>query len=369
MIRSQKEFCAFLSFFLLTLQSALAQTADSTFFHSLSVGWRVHYGTLTGDEAKLQYVEDRHTFLGEVDIMSQTTGSRSWQEPSNFPRIGLALIYGQSGASVYVGHLAAILPFIDFHLYSSREAVTNLRIGVGPAWVQKTFNAETNYQNLVIGSHLNACLSIMLTEEIRLFPRGWLDLGFSFTHISNGSFTLPNLGLNTPALTAGLRYGLFPEQKRRQRPMAPAKKKINYYFYSFVAGKQSLPLESAVYLVNVFNLEAMKDFSRTGRFGGGINMTLDRANSIEVPNSRVFAWDRSLSHWQAAIYGQYEYVVGDLSFPLQVGYYLYNKYPINSIYQTYGVKYRFAPRWTAAFALKAHLGNGDFIQWGLGYKF
>ena len=371
MIRSRKKIGAPLTLFLFCLRPAIAQIAsrDSSFLHSLSVGVHMHYGFFMDQQPKLQYVEDRHPFLGEVDIMTQTTGTRAWQQPSNFPQIGLAFLYGQSGASEYIGHITALLPFMDFHVYERRDITTNLRLALGPAWVEKIFNPETNYQNLVIGTHLNLCLNIMVSENIRLFPHASLDLGVSFTHISNGSFKLPNLGLNLPALTAGFRYDLFPEQKRRIRTLPPAKKKINYYLYSFVAAKQSLPLESAVYLVNVFNLEALKDFSRCGRFGGGINMTLDRAGSTEVPYSAIFAWDRSKSHWEAAVYVAYEYVVGDLSFPLQVGYYLYNNYPVTALYQNMGVKYRFAPHWTAGFALKAHFGNGDFVQWGLGYKF
>jgi len=389
---SQKKFCAPLISLFLILQSAAGQMtapaslgppdssslqpsnpsflqpSNPSFLHSLSVAFRVHYGTFMDRQPKLQYIEDAHTFLGEFDIMAQTTGTKPWQQPANFPLVGMAFLYGQSGANVYVGHVAAILPFVDFHLLNGREMTTNLRLAFGPAWVQRTFDPHTDYQNIVIGSHLNACVNVMLSVDWRLFPRTALNLGFSYTHISNGSFRLPNLGLNVPALTVGFRYDLFPEQRRQSRTLAPIKKKINYYFSSFVAAKQSLPLESAVYLVNIFTLEALKDLSRSSRFGGGINMTLDRANSREVPNSLTFAWDRSQSHWQASIFAAYEYVIGDLSFPLQVGYYFYNKYPVNSIYQNIGIKYRFAPHWAAAFALKAHLGNGDFFQWGLAYK-
>jgi hypothetical protein len=382
MTHSQKVFCVATTLCLLILQSSLGQTAvlspgiagqqpvpNPSFFHSLSVATRIHYGTFMDNQAKLQYVQDARTFLGEVDILSRTNGAKPWQQPSNFPDLGLAFLYGQSGANAFVGHLAAVLGLVDFHLFPTKFVSTNLRLALGPAWVQKAFNPKTDYQNLVIGSHLNACLNIMLSEDIRLFPQTALNLGFSFTHVSNGGFKLPNLGLNVGALTVGFRYDLFPEQKKWRRTLPPAKKKINYYFYSYVAGKQSLAPESAVYLVNVFNLEALKDFSRTGRFGGGINMTLDRANANEVPGSPTYAWSRSASHWEAAVYVAYEYVLGDLSFPLQIGYYLYNNYPVNSIYQTMGVKYRFASHWIAGFALKAHMGNGDFMQWGLGYKF
>ncbi|HLZ16089.1 MAG TPA: acyloxyacyl hydrolase [Cyclobacteriaceae bacterium] len=353
----------------------LAQLSDSLPVRSgnrtaaLSLGARIHYGSFMANKPKLQYVQDSHTMLAELDILARTYGRHSWEQPSNYPQIGLAFLYGQSGASRYIGHLAAILPFMNFSLYKTGGFSTDLRLAVGPAWVEKIFDHVNNYQNMVIGSHLNACLNILFSSRIRILPRTDLDLGISFTHISNGSFKLPNMGLNIPALSAGIRYDLHSDQVKIRRSFPPVKKKINYYFYASIAGKQSLPLGSARYLVNIFNLEALRDFSRTGRIGGGINMTLDRAQSVEVPYSPVFAFDRSKSQWQGSVYLAYEYVIGNLSLPLQVGYYLYNNYPVNSIYQNIGIKYRFASHWTAAFALKAHMGNGDFIQWGIGYKF
>ena len=227
--------------------------------------------------------------------MSRTIGTRSWQQLANYPKIGLALLYGQSGAALYIGHVAAILPFVNFQLYETGGITANLRMAVGPGWVPRRSSTQKQItRTWSSASHLNACLNLVLSTEMRLLPHTYLDLGFSFTHLSNGSFTLPNLGLNIPAMTVGLRYDLFPEQKRLRQSLPPLKKKINYYLYSFVAGKQSLPLESAVYLVNIFNAEVLKDFARNGRFGGGINMTLDRANSVQVPYSPTFAFDRSM---------------------------------------------------------------------------
>jgi hypothetical protein len=158
------------------------------------------------------------------------------------------------------------------------------------------------------------------------------------------------------------------QQTELPSPELPVNKKWGYYIYSFVAAKEAFPLESPVALVNVLNLEAMKDFSHTGRWGGGINLTYDRALSNEVANSGTFVFDHSKSQLEASIYAAYEYVVGRISFPFQLGYYLYNNYPVNALYEMVGVKYRVTPHWILGMALKAHLGNGDFIQWGLGYK-
>jgi len=125
-------------------------------------------------------------------------------------------------------------------------------------------------------------------------------------------------------------------------------------------------MESPVYLVNTVMLEASRDFSYTGRFGAGLNVTLDRSLSNETV---TFEFDKSEPQWQASVYGLYERVIGNLSIPFQVGFYLYNKYQFTPFYQAIGLRYRFLPHWVAGLQLKAHLGKADYLQWGLGYKF
>ena len=194
-------------------------------------------------------------------------------------------------------------------------------------------------------------------------------MGVSFMHMSNGSIKLPNLGLNIPAASLGLKYVLNPGLRKIKTDIEEVKKKVYYYLFTFVALKEAYPLESPLRLVNLISFEILKDFSRTGRFGGGFNLTYDRALSTEVVNSITFAFDNSKLRLEASIYGSYEYVMGNLSIPLQIGAYLYNNYPVTEIYEMIGVRYRFSDHWIAECGLKAHVTNGDFIQWGVGYKF
>src|SRR5450631_1125424 len=271
----------------------------------LLFGGSYYYGSFIANDPRLQYVQDGRTVLGEISIASQTSGKKEWQRASGNPEIGLAFLYGRSGSSQYIGSLSSLVPFINFHLYRTGIFAVNFRLGAGATWVQKIFNPETDYKNLVIGTHLNACINLVLASRIQILPRTGLDLGVSFTHISNGGIRVPNLGLNIPSLMAGIRYSLTRPggaQKIRDEegPSAAASaaapdKKIHYYVYAFVAGKESYPIESAIYLVNVFSVEAMKNFSPTGRLGAGINFTYDRAQTKEVLTRTVYSFTSSQS--------------------------------------------------------------------------
>ncbi|HEY4967341.1 MAG TPA: acyloxyacyl hydrolase [Puia sp.] len=350
-------------------QSVKAQDSSVRFDQTLSVGLWGHYGFIDPNLPDLAYVLDSRPFLTEITLSSQTIGKKQWQQVNGYPELGVSFLYGNSGSKEYIGHVSAIVPFIEFFPYRSSRFYTGIRIGMGAAWVEKVFNPLTNYKNLIIGSHLNFCADLMVSAGILLFPRTWLDLGVSLTHISNGSVKLPNYGLNPIALSAGITYDLHPPLTMIRKPIPPFKKKWNYYLYTFAAFKEAAPLESPVYLVNVLSLEAMKDFSYTGRFGGGISLTYDRTLTNEIYNSPTFQWDGSKLKLEVGLYLSYEYVAGNLSFPIQLGCYVYNNYLSSSFYEEVGIRYRISNHWILGGAVKAYLGHGDFIDWGLGYKF
>ncbi len=357
--------------FILLLKIHIAEAQDSSmnFYNTLSIGFRANYGFIDPSLPKLEYVLDSRPFLAELSVSTQTTGKKRWQQLNGYPELGISFMYGNSGSREYIGNITAVVPYIQFPIFKSLLFYGGVRVGMGGAWVEKVFNPQTDYKNLIIGSHLNFCANLMLLAGMFVLPRTYLDFGISLTHISNGSIKLPNYGLNPVSISAGIKYDLHPPLTMIRETILPLKKKWEYYLYTFAALKESYPLESPVYLVNVLNLEAMRDFSYTGRYGGGINLTYDRALTAEVNNSPTYFFDKSKLKLEVALYIAYEYVAGNLSFPVQLGYYLYNNYLISSFYELVGIKYRISGHWILGAAVKAHFGEGDFIQWGFGYKF
>jgi len=348
---------------------ALCQEEKEHFFNTLSFMGAFHYGLYNAGNVKLQSILDSRPLLGELDISTQTTGVKNWQQLSGYPVLGLGILFGNSGSHQYLGNLAGIFPFINLPLYRQQGFSLNCRVGIGAGWVQKPFNVETNYENLVIGTHLNACINLRVSAAFRLQKHLGMDLGFSFTHLSNGSTHLPNLGLNIPALTVGMRYSVNPALKMISRPLPPMVKKWNYYVFLSGAIKEAYPLESASYLVTLVNFEVLRDYSNTGRFGGGFNVTYDPSLTREIPNSPTYAFDQSQSKTEVSLYGSYEYVVGKFSLPLQFGVYLYNNYPVSWVYQVIGFRFRLTDHFLLNAGLKTHFFKADFIQWGIGYKF
>src|SRR5450432_320115 len=354
-------------FLIINTRSSTAQDSPQDFTHRLSIGIMGHYGFIDPSISTLAYVMYSHPELLELSVSTQTIGGQSWQQNNNFPEVGLAFLYGNSGSPKYLGHMTALIPFIKFYAFRSSRFYMGFRVGMGGAWVEKIFNKETNSKNLIIGSNMNFCANLMVSVGTKILPRSYLDAGFSLTHLSNGSMKLPNYGLNPISISAGIKYDLHPPLKMIKSPLPLLNKKWNYYIYAFAAFKESPPIESPVYLVNIINAEVMKDFSYTDRIGAGINFTYDRSLVTQDLNSPGYHFDNSKLRLEVGLYLAYEYVAGNLSFPLQVGVYVYNNYLESTVYETVGIKYRIAEHWVIGGAVKAYLGKGDFIQWGIGY--
>ncbi|RYZ38841.1 MAG: hypothetical protein EOP49_30680, partial [Sphingobacteriales bacterium] len=263
------------------------------------------YGFLMANQPKAYYVRNDQSRMLELNISRQTDGSHSWHHASNFPRTGLAILYGGVGSAEHVGNILAIYPFIHFPLKRNSRWQMSFRLGTGLGWVGKPYDKERNYKNLMIGTHLNATISMRLQSELRLSQHVSMNAGISFSHLSNGTFRLPNLGLNVPAISLGLRY--HSEEKIIQATGSAPGKPPGMRYAMHVAGafKQTYPLESKVGFVKLMQVEAFRNYRKSSRFGAGIMISHDKSLSNEVANAPTYIFDKSDPQWQVGVYVGY----------------------------------------------------------------
>lgn len=116
--------------------SAWAQSDGSSFLSTLSLSAKTHYGFFLVNQPKSEYVRDSHTCFGELTISTQTDGKKQWQQANRLPQIGIGLLYGNSGSREYIGHIAALFPYMKFPLIKTAHSTTSFRLGFGAGWVQ-----------------------------------------------------------------------------------------------------------------------------------------------------------------------------------------------------------------------------------------
>ena len=346
------------------LPASLSTKAQPSFFKTSSFGTQAHYGSFITILPKAQYLRDSYT--GFAEIYFQRNYKRSWQNESQTVEWGSGAFFGNSGSRKYIGNIGGIFSFVNVPVLNKRNYSGKFRLGGGVGWVEKPYDKNTNHKNVLLGTALNAYLNFTWQNEFKLLPHIYMNFGLSFSHLSNGSSNLPNLGLNVPAFSLGFRYGPENEYVNSHAQKDSLSKKLVLNLFTTVGIKQHPWVGSSRYLVNVISAEAMKQVSHKHQYGGGVIVFYDR--SLQVNPETITSDKRKNNNTQVGLFAAYEYIIGRLSLPVQFGAYLYNHDTYSVIFQQAGVRYKFPNRMFAAAMLKAYGGKADVIHVGFGYK-
>lgn len=348
----------------------LSQTGSSpekSFLKNVSVGVRGYFGSFLTTQPKSVYVRDSYAGYGEIYFQQQTTGKKDWQVTHRYPQWGISFLYGNTGSKEYIGKMSSLYGFVNLPFIQKKKYTGSIRLGAGPGWVTKPFDINTNPKNTLIGSRYNVFLNMSLINEFRISNHLRFDAGIGFMHLSNGGTTLPNLGLNTPNLFAGLQYRFSDPIINRRTLPDNFDKKMQYKIYTTIAFKMAPWVGGNYYLINTIQGEAMKRVSRNNGFGGGVMFFYDRTLQY-FPMESVYAV-AGRKKLQIGIYGGYEHFFGKLSIPVQLGFYAYNKDKSLFTFTQFGLRYQFTNHFGAELLLKSHGGQADFIHTGIGYMF
>ncbi len=338
--------------------------AQNSFFKSSSLAVQTHYGSFLTILPKAAYLRDSYSYFGEVSF--QRNNKRVWATDSQFVQWGAGVFFGNTGSRQYVGNMKGAFSFINLPVYKKGNFQSKLRMGGGVGWVQKPYDKNINHKNVLLGTALNAYLNFTWQNEFKILPKTYVNVGLSFSHLSNGSSTLPNLGLNIPALSVGLRYAYNDLAVNPHFVKDPFAKKVSYNFYKSVGIKQHPWIGSKRYTISILSAELSKKVSPKHQYGGGLNLFYDP--SLEVNPQTITSDKRKGNNFQAGVFAAYEYSIGKISLPLQLGGYVFNRDVYSLIFQQFGMRYHFSKQLSAQVLLKSNGGKADVIHAGFGYK-
>ncbi len=344
-------------------QDALLQVTPS----NNSFGARFLLGSYLTMQAKAEYLRDSYSSFTEIYWQKKTNGNKDWQIAHNYPSWGISFITGNTGSRKYIGRLYAVQPYFQFPLYQSSVYRGHLKLGGGAGWITKPYDLNNNPKNTLIGTHLNAFLQASLQNEFIINRHLSFDAGIGLIHLSNGSTTLPNLGLNMPLISAGIRYTPTTELIIKKKLPDTSFPGINFSIGTSLSIKQAPWVGGKHYLINSLHGEAIKRVNSKSGYGGGLILFYNR--SIKNFEEEAVLNEGKRKSLQAGVYASYEHFLGKLSIPVQVGTYLYNADKDPFLFQQYGLRYRLANPVTVSILLKSHMGQADFIHIGGSYNF
>jgi len=334
------------------------------FFSRTALGGQFHHGTFLTVEPKAVYLKDSYSSYGEIYFQQSTKYPSNPQKRA--PQWGSGLFFGQTGSKQYVGKLGGFFSFITLPLFKYKAFTSNLRLGAGLGWIEKPYDKVTNHKNVLIGSPINGYINALWQNEWEISNNTYLNAGVSFSHLSNGSSTLPNLGLNIPAISAGVRFGGASRPKETYTQLNASAKRLSWRAYSSIGVKQRPWVGSKRYIINIVSTEVNKRISNRSQFGAGTFLFYDP--SLVIDPASVIGAKRDISKVQAGAYIAYDYKVGRLSLPLQIGVPIVNSKTNAKRFQQIGIRYSLTDRWNSQLLLKAYGGKADLLHLGVGYK-
>jgi Lipid A 3-O-deacylase (PagL) len=350
-----------LKFLVAGLLFVFVSPAQNGFFDYSSIGLQYYHGSGIGNTFKRLRDSDPSSL--EIYYQRQVNVSPAWNHTKRLPQWGIGLFTTNSGSRKYIGTMVCAYPYMKLPLFSAGPLESNFRFGFGLAWVQKIYNKETNPENLLLSQKINTHANLSWQNEIRLTPHHFISAGLSFYHASNAKRTLPNLGINIPAVSVGYRYAFHAETKKPVQRNDSLNKKIFYRIFLSAGVKEMQVPDSSRYFVKLLSVEACKQVSYSSTISIGLFITQDASVRTDTLVKHLGGIRTS----QVALYGSYEYHFGKFLIPVQVGVFVYNSN--SKIVESIGLRYQFSKNWLAEFLLKSHFYRADLMHLGIGYRF
>lgn len=309
----------------------------------------------------------------ELNISKPTLGNKLWHLENNKPDIGISLQCLDFKNPQQLGYALTVAPYIEIPLNEKERASRLiLRLCFGATYITKSFDIHSNHKNIAIGSHVNAFVQFKWFWQLQLSRRLRFEPGFAFTHASNGKSKNPNLGLNVVSLNFGLNF-LIPSRKPKPEIMkidSSTRVRSKNEILAFAAigfNQRSIATkELRTYMVSV---SYQRNVRNTHKFSAGLDFFYDENYLIDFENA-FLQQPQGFDRMRVSARLGYSYNVGRISFPLEIGYYAFQKTnPDGNIVSRIGARYYSPCGLIAHLGLRTHFAVAYDFEYGLGYRF
>jgi len=333
-------------------------------------GGSYHTGFLINHHSVMRILNEQPPYFFEIFVAQPTDGSKPWHSFYRNPLYGVSCTVLYLGSPSYLGRAYGICPFLLFPLTDANRTLNlNLRTGTGIAYLEKPFDRFENYKNPAIGSHVNVLVDFRAEVRVRAAAPLHVSGGLSLSHISNGAFKKPNLGLNYVTVFAGASYDFG-----RERSMNPVEqtahdsdRKWHYTVYLSGGIKTHSALEGIQYAVSGLSVEAFRQHLAFTRFNGALELFYDASDYACLVENDVKSG--RIQTVKPALAAGYSFLFGRLAALVQAGGYLHAKNSeYGRIYQRLALSYTVANRLDFRLGLKTHWAQADYLELAIGYR-
>ena len=340
--------------------------------YSYSLGGEVFEGFILRHHEYLGHLINARPSGFELSVLQQTNGKKNWEANYGYPEIAYNLSYYDLKNDAQLGKVVAISAGMGFHLLQQPPFKSDFQFyfGIGLAYSNNPYNQDTNNLNNVISTPITYNGNLKLSYYHSIGSKLRLGGGLKLTHFSNGSFRLPNNGLNMITANLMARYRISTSVDDFKKLIEPEAfdRRIKYGAVFRVGFAESTPIGSGVKPAYAVSLMTQKRVSRKSLLELGLELYANKAIESEIAN----AFDEEIigtDYRRVGLMVGHELVINKLTVITQLGYYLYKPYsPNEKLYQRFGFAYYFMDNLYGNITLKTHFAVAEVIEYGIGFR-
>jgi len=307
----------------------------------------------------------------DLNLDRQTSGEHSWHGSFNRPSPGIGLLHCNLGNPEQLGTGTALYGYLDLPLVKRKKFIWYYRWGTGIGLISKPFDRVDNYKNTAIGSKVNMFARVLVEAKFKVLKRTWVTSGFSFSHFSNAAVTVPNLGINIPAVTIGLNHQVGDYKLRLKKDTISDTDRNLHLIICLAPGIREIhPAGGKKYAVGHSFIEAVKYIDNKRKLGLGADVFYDDSN-IESHNgnkSKV-PIDKRSYFIKLGFHLSHELVFGRYSAIVQMGAYLINNVESDGpIYHRLSSRCYINDNLFLDVGFKTHWAVAENFEIGIGYQ-
>lgn len=287
------------------------------------------------------------------------------------PTMGIGW-YTSTFQNASIGEPNALYYYFDIPvLGSTNERWTLSYLGAfGLSYNFNPYDEINNPQDVFIGSYRNCYVNLACRVNYRLNSKWLAKASLGFKHFSNGSFHLPNSGINLIPFALGVSYKpseFRPFLGRKTAAALPEFIKHNQFNVALGFGSKNYEVGDPNYFKMMVGVNWLKAIGY--KYRAGLGMDLFYSAGVGERSDKEANASNSLAY---AVVGSWEWVLSNHFYvPVGFGVYLHHN-EMNGEEQPYyervGVRYRLNNHLSAGVTIKAHAGVADFFEWTLGYS-
>ncbi len=317
-----------------------------------------------------------HSF--EVSFYKQTMGEKAWQRKLHYPELGGSFVLAYNADQKVFGNAYLLMAVAKFWIVRSRYVDFFVRAGTGLAFTPNHFDLVKNPTNDAIGSLINSADQLRLGLDFKPDPHVQISCGVTFTHYSNAAIQRPNLGVNVPALSIGLRY--FPnvsadlKYNRNKVPKPEKKNEVMIKFGLALSEMNTYGGPKYPTYVGVINYARYTSVANKFLAGGSVEFS-QGAFDVNKFNDSKTKYSRTAMSLNASLFVGDEILMGKVGLFFIAGAYIFNPRKDTPVYVKIGFNVYYAStkngrtKFFIGSNLKSHLLTAQFYEASTGVAF